>query len=274
VHDTASRAAGQADPAARRRPSEPDSAAGITRYVASRTKIELAHAAQGSEARRRGAVIRRAVCLGGLAALAVLLWGGYDRRWAWTGVHGHSNLWDWLELVLTPLAAAVVPIWLLRRRALSRRTHLVLGAAAAAFCGLVVAGYAFDLEWTGFPGNKLWDWLELLVLPLALAAWPLWAKLRRKPNPRELAALAAVALGFAIIVVLGYTLDWHWTGFRGNTFWDWLHLFLLPILVPTVVVPAALAALAAAAETGSLGATDATRGRSVPPTIGPPRASP
>ncbi len=31
---------------------------------------------------------------------------------------------------------------------------------------------------------------------------------------------------------------WAWTGFTGNTLWDWLHLLLLPLLLPVVVVPA------------------------------------
>ena len=30
---------------------------------------------------------------------------------------------------------------------------------------------------------------------------------------------------------------WRWTGFTGNTVWNWLHLLLLPLLVPVVIVP-------------------------------------
>jgi hypothetical protein len=209
--------------------------------------VAVGDAAPGVASRGRRIGPTRAVALALGCALAVTVWGGYDRRWSWTGMRARSNLWDWLELVLPPLAVAVVPLWLIRRRALSRRAHLVLGTAAVAFLGLVAAGYALDLAWTGFPGNRLWDWLELLVLPLALAAWPLWADLRRGPRPVELAALAAAVVAFAVVTVLGYALDWGWTGFRGNTLWDWLHLFLVPILVPTVLVPAAAAALEAAA---------------------------
>jgi hypothetical protein len=47
----------------------------------------------------------------------------------------------------------------------------------------------------------------------------------------------AGALVFAVIVVCGYVVPWRWTGFTGNTLWDWLHLVLLPLLVPIVVVP-------------------------------------
>jgi hypothetical protein len=37
---------------------------------------------------------------------------------------------------------------------------------------------------------------------------------------------------------LGYTIPWSWTGFRGNTVWDWLNLLFLPLLLPTLIVPA------------------------------------
>jgi hypothetical protein len=202
---------------------------------------------------RRPSVVytRRVVVLGALAGLAVVVWGGYDRAWSWTGLRSRADLWDWLELVLPPLAVAVVPLWLLRRRALPRSAHLVLGTIAAAFVALVVTGYALDLEWTGFPGNELWDWLELLVLPLALAAWPFWVELWQGPSRRQKLLLVVAGLAFAVVVVLGYTLDWRWTGFRGNTLWDWLHLFLLPIVLATAIVPAALAALESASGGGS-----------------------
>lgn len=39
---------------------------------------------------------------------------------------------------------------------------------------LAIGSYAFDWRWTGFKGNTLWNWLELLVLPAALAFAPLW----------------------------------------------------------------------------------------------------
>jgi hypothetical protein len=42
---------------------------------------------------------------------------------------------------------------------------------------------------------------------------------------------------------------WSWTGFSGNTLWDWLHLLLLPLLIPAVVAPA----LTSIATAGMLG---------------------
>jgi hypothetical protein len=48
--------------------------------------------------------------------------------------------------------------------------------AAIAVAAFVVAAYLWDWRWTGFTGSPsaakktLWDWLQLLVIPLALAA--------------------------------------------------------------------------------------------------------
>jgi len=41
-------------------------------------------------------------------------------------------------------------------------------------------------------------------------------------------------------VLAGYLVPWNWTGFRGNTAWDWVKLLLLPVVVPTVLVPTAV----------------------------------
>jgi hypothetical protein len=38
----------------------------------------------------------------------------------------------------------------------------------------------------------------------------------------------------------GYIRGWQWTGFRANEqLWDWLHLLLLPLVMPTILLPAA-----------------------------------
>ena len=93
--------------------------------------------------------------------------------------------------------------------------------------------------WTGFTGNSLWDWLNLAALPLAVALIPVFLERARRTGaagtPSSLAAGAAVFLG---LVLAGYLAKWRWTGFTGNTVWDWLHLLLLPLLVPVVIVPA------------------------------------
>jgi hypothetical protein len=90
--------------------------------------------------------------------------------------------------------------------------------------------------WTGFADNgTIWDWLDLLVLPFALSLLPIslessWSRFRPARFPLT---LAGIALG--LLVIAGYAFDWRWTGFRGNTFWDWLHLLLVPFLLPAAV---------------------------------------
>ena len=38
----------------------------------------------------------------------------------------------------------------------------------------------------------------------------------------------------------GYLLRWSWTGYHGNTLWDWLNLLLAPLVFPTILLPALL----------------------------------
>ncbi|MGH2870292.1 MAG: hypothetical protein ACRDNK_22330, partial [Solirubrobacteraceae bacterium] len=92
--------------------------------------------------------------------------------------------------------------------------------------------------WTGLVGNSLWDWLNLVALPLAVALIPFLNDLRREWSARHSAFTAAGTALFAALVLGGYLESWRWTGFTGNTLWAWLHLLLLPLLLPTVIVPA------------------------------------
>jgi hypothetical protein len=180
-----------------------------------------------------------------VAALAVVLWGGYGRHWRWTGFEHNATLWDWLELLALPLALAVAPLWL-RHRARLRGAHKVaFGGAIVAFAVLVVLGYTLDLSWTGFGDNKLWDWLELLALPLAVALLPVWLEASSGFRRRHGVGATIALLALAVTVVGGYWGGWSWTGFEGNTLFDWLHLFVAPLLLPLVLVPLASAWVAA-----------------------------
>jgi hypothetical protein len=67
---------------------------------------------------------------------------------------------------------------------------------------------------------------------------PRVSELRRRWGPRHTAASLAGLAAFVAIVIGGYAGHWSWTGFTGNTLWNWLNLLFLPLLVPTVVVPA------------------------------------
>jgi hypothetical protein len=104
---------------------------------------------------------------------------------------------------------------------------------------VVYGGYGQHWSWTGINGQTatLWDWLHLLRLPIAAVLLPLW--LRHRPTMGSVMKGVSAGLGvlFVVLVIAGYTVPWAWTGFAGNTLWDWLHLLLLPLLVPVVLVP-------------------------------------
>jgi hypothetical protein len=181
------------------------------------------------------------VAAASVAALALLLWGGYARHWSWTGFGANDTLWDWLELALLPTAVATLPLWLRHRPLIHPRGRRLLVAAATTFVALVLAGYLVPLPWTGFRGNTLWDWLNLLALPVTLVFLGPWAEVagRVREHPRR-HVLAIAAAAFVTLAVAGYVVPILWTGFPGNTLWDWLQLLLLPVLVPTVLAPALL----------------------------------
>jgi hypothetical protein len=172
-----------------------------------------------------------------VVAAAAFLWGGYGAGWSWTGLSKDVALWDWFEALALPLTVGLLPLVLLHRRRLSSRLRLVLLVGLAAFAGLVLAGYLVPLGWTGFTGNTLWDWLELALLPVVLGTAAVW------PAPGDLRAShwAVIGVGvaaFVVVVLCGYLVPWAWTGFSDNKAWDWLKLLLLPVLVPTVLLPA------------------------------------
>jgi hypothetical protein len=114
------------------------------------------------------------------------------------------------------------------------------GVFVVAFAGFVVAGYLIPLSWTGFRGNTLWNWFVLLVLPLTLVVSGAWSKSGRTLRPHHKATLALLTVGWIVTLVGGYVWAWKWTGFEGNTLWDWLQLLLLPLVLPTILLPATL----------------------------------
>lgn len=182
----------------------------------------------------------------GVAAL-VVLWGGYSRGWRWTGFQQNRQLWDWLQLVLLPVVAGTVPLWVRYRRYIGRTRTIVYAAVLAAWIGFVIAGYLMPLQWTGFQGQTLWNWFELVLLPIAVACTVALASQHIHPvkvlgmlRPHHKVISAALASGWIVTVIGGYGLRWGWTGYSGNTLWDWLQLLLLPLLFPTILLPALL----------------------------------
>jgi magnesium-transporting ATPase (P-type) len=182
-----------------------------------------------------------AVLVVALVAFAFYVWGGYDEGWAWTGLSSQVTMWDWLEGLALPVTVGLVPL-LLRHRDHLGPTHRTAGLAVLlAFAALVLAGYLLPMRWTGFTGNTLWDWLSLALLPLVIATSTLW-----HPPPEWSARHVLLVTGAAVLAVLlvlaGYLVPWAWTGFTGNTAWDWIKLLLLPLLLPTLVMPRLLKA--------------------------------
>jgi hypothetical protein len=113
----------------------------------------------------------------------------------------------------------------------------VLVAVLALFAVFVWGGYAAGWGWTGLSRNvTLWDWLEALALPVAVGMVPLLLRHRRRLHRSHKAAVLGILAGFAVLVIAGYTVPWAWTGFTGNTLWDWLNLALLPLVVATSAV--------------------------------------
>lgn len=188
------------------------------------------------EAAERMRTVGRWVVAAAAVVVLVLVIGGYGMGWRWTGLSRAVTLWDWMQALLLPLALSVAPLLLLHRSRLRRGHHIALLAALLAFAVLVVLGYLVPLDWTGFRGNTLWDWFELTLLPLVVTAAPVWVRANSVQRRHLLAAGTALAV-FAAFVLAGYTVPLLWTGFRGNTAWDWLKLLLLPVLLPTVVIP-------------------------------------
>jgi hypothetical protein len=43
--------------------------------------------------------------------------------------------------------------------------------------------YGFDWTWTGFQGNKLWDWIDLLLVPVLLPFVLAWLATRPGDKP-------------------------------------------------------------------------------------------
>lgn len=130
-----------------------------------------------------------------------------------------------------------------RERPTYRRHALVVTPIVVALLLVAVGGYVLHWAWTGYltppPGRAprtLWDWLTLALQPLVLLSIPVVLELvdRRRMRWRLPAAVGGLVL--AVLIIGGYRLGWTWTGFSGNTLWDWLGLFLVPFALPLVFV--------------------------------------
>ena len=93
---------------------------------------------------------RKAAAWVAAAVLAVALWGGYTRGWQWTGFRGNNQLWDWLTLLLLPVALGHYPAVDPRTRNIfGKGGRIIYAAAIAAWAGLVTIGSLIPLNSTG-----------------------------------------------------------------------------------------------------------------------------
>jgi hypothetical protein len=175
-----------------------------------------------------------------LVAFLIALWGGYVMHWQWTGFAANDQLWDWLRLLLLPVAVGTLPLWIQNAGYISPARRAAYAAAIAAFGVFVAVGYLVPWKWTGFQGNTLWDWFELVLLPAAIVSLRAWSAAGRSVRSWHKAGLTALMTGWLITLVGGYDGNWRWTGYQGNTLWDWLQLLLLPLVFPTILLPAML----------------------------------
>jgi hypothetical protein len=207
-----------------------------------------AHAAQAAEPAGRlhqladNETVRKDATYVLVVAGLVALVGGYAGPWKWTGFEVNGQVWDWLNLLLLPVVLGTIPLWIQDREYIGTGRRIVYGAFIAAFTVFAIAGYLVPISWTGFSSQKLWNWIELLVLPgaLAITAALTGRGVRyhgRLLRPYERGMVIALAAGWIVTVIGGYALRWTWTGYSGNTLWDWLQMLLVPLVFPTILLP-------------------------------------
>jgi hypothetical protein len=198
------------------------------------------HSESRAEQRREQWVEAERWLLIGVAAIVGLLLlieivGG--RSWTWTGFQDNQHLWDWLHLLLLPVVLALLPVLSrgIRRGGLHPRWRAVLVALGVVFVALVVLGYSVPLTWTGFTGNTLWDWLELLLLPVSVSLLPFVLEADARVRRRFTAVTGGFLAVFGLLAIPGYLVPWTWTGVTGNTLWDWVDLLIAPFALPVTV---------------------------------------
>ena len=172
--------------------------------------------------------------IGGLL-LAIAIIGTYTFNWTWTGFK-NNTLWDWLHLLIVPAALGLATIWLTQHRKWKAGWTLSIWSLALLLVLLEIATYAFDWKWTGFKGNKLWDWLNLLLLPLTMTLVSIWFGAPHRWRSWWTTLIWIAIVGLALLALCSYLFNWTWTGFKGNTLWDWLSMLLVPAVLTSATI--------------------------------------
>lgn len=87
--------------------------------------------------------------------------------------NAHAKGADWLATSSEDKRSARETVMSAQQQEKQKRWR-VLGTALlvvvlVGFMITIIGGYAFSWTWTGFGDNKLWEWLNLLILPVTLA---------------------------------------------------------------------------------------------------------
>ncbi len=114
---------------------------------------------------------------------------------------------------------------------------LMIGMIALLFVVTIIGGYAFNWTWTGYSSNDtLWDWLNLVLLPVTIAFLPVWVATRETHRSHWRIGLVLFVAAFVVTLIGGYELGWNWTGYESNKLWDWIKLLFVPAVIPILAL--------------------------------------
>jgi hypothetical protein len=209
------------------------------------------------------------------------------------------NLWmrqtapimPWLRISDEPWS---VPIW----QQLLMVGGILVGTLVVVFS--YVGPITHEMDWTGFCGNTLWDWLDLLFVPVALGiVAPAYARYHESPHPRSwrprtIIVVTVVAIATLAFLALSYALHWPIAGLwaRGDgseaglgqcmdhpdsamqprKLWDWFTVLLLPLSVAAATIQFKQIQERAIESRAATGAAS-TKAETKPPEIKPPEAN-
>lgn len=130
------------------------------------------------------------VLLVSLVILVCLEIGTYAFNWTWTGFKDNNTVWDWLQLLLLPIALAAVPIWFMaeenQQRIWLAQLRWALLIVVVVLAVLFTGTYAYGWRWTGFRDHgRVWDWLSLLLVPVIVTVLPIWYSIRTSQQSRH-----------------------------------------------------------------------------------------
>lgn len=127
-----------------------------------------------------------------------------------------------------------------------KRWQVLSGILLIAFVVFVILANLLGWKWTGFISNSLWDWLKFLIIPVALVlVYCLWFTMsdrQRRQWARNrwrifwISLFAMVLIAFIILAIGTDHWGWAWTGFAGNSLWEWISLLFLPVTLTGVTI--------------------------------------